>query len=228
MNRLTIIRYAAVGCVAVTFLAGCLVDSVQPWLPRDSAMPRELDFAGEWQLINDDVKDKYRVTLRKDNSTRSADKQNYYIRISPVDYRNQFHFRGVVHQINGIRLLQITNFSHYHGDVISLANRPTVSLWQIAYDEDNIIIWAPAFIRANMSSLQTMQDSNDKTLFVDSTENLEAFIDNWTRNYPETKDQVRNILPIILTRAGTQFRAPDEMAELVPKVYEEMGRPAAD
>jgi hypothetical protein len=224
MNKLTILRNPALACAAATLLCGCLIDSVQPWLAPDTVMEGELDFEGDWELVSDDSKDKYAVTLTKDRDSRSIDKQNYYIKISPRNYNNRFHFRGVVHKVNGIKLLQITNFSHYHDDVIRLANRPTVSLWQIAYNNDNIIIWAPGFIRADVSTLETMRDSDDKLLFIDTTENLEGFIRNWTENYSETKDGVRNILPIILTRAGTDFTMPEEMQDLVPAVYKEMGQ----
>lgn len=182
-------------------------------------MKPELDFQGDWEMISVDVKGKYAVTLKKRRDWRSIDKQSYYLKISPRNYDSRFNFIGVVHKVNGIKLLQITNFTHYHGDVFRLANRPTVSLWQIAYDKDNIIIWAPSFPRKSIATLKTMRDSDDKLLFIDSTENLQAYLNNWTKNYSEIKDSIDKILPIILTRVGTEFRMPEEMQDLVPRVY---------
>lgn len=221
MNNLRLFRNAVFACVATSSLAGCLVDSVEPWLESDTVMSPELDFEGDWEVIDDATEYKYSVTLRKNKSSRSIDKQEYYIKILPRNYDVQFNFIGVVHKVNGIKLLQITNFSHFHYEVFKLANRPVVSLWQIAYDEDNIILWAPGSLLQGVATLKTMQDSDDKLLFIDSTENLQAYVKNWTENYSETKDAVKHILPIALTRAGTEFRLPDEMRELVPSVYEE-------
>ena len=64
-----------------------------------------------------------------------------------------------------------------------------------------------------------MRDSDDKLLFIDSTENLQAYLNNWTKNYSELKDSIDKILPIILTRVGTEFMMPEEMQDLVPRVY---------
>ena len=136
-----------------------------------------------------------------------------------VGFRNTPNFEGVVHQVNGIKLLQIENFSHFGGDVFSLANRPTVSLWQIVYDEDNIVIWAPAFPREGVIDLKMMEDSNGKPLFIDRTENLQAYIENWTANYPAIKGSIKMIMPLILTRAGTEFRMPDELQAETYKKY---------
>ena len=214
-----ILRNAVFACAAPFFLCSCVVDSVQPWLESDSVMPRELDFEGGWTLVDPDTRDKYAVTLRKDRDARSIDQQKYYIQISPNGFDSRFNFIGVIHKVNGIKLLQISNFSHYHDEVFSLANRPTVSLWQIAYDENNIVIWPPAFLLDDVSALKTMRDSDDKLLFVDTTENLRAYIEDWTKNYSEKGNNAEYILPVILTRSGTEFRMPDEMHDLVPRVY---------
>jgi len=171
-------------------------------------------------LVSEEFKDKYKVRLKKDRSSRSRDKQEYYIQVRPQTFDSSFNFSGVVHQVNGIKLLQIENFSHFGDEVFSLANRPTVSLWQIAYDEDNIIIWAPAFVVAPEVAVKTMQDSDDKRLFIDSTANLQAFVYQWARNYHNTKGSVRTIMPLTMTRAGTEFRMPAEMQALAPVIYE--------
>lgn len=221
MPHLIRLRSAVPAIAAITCLCGCLCDSIQPWLQSDSIVKRELDLEGDWELVNEDFRDKYSVTLEKSKDQRSVDQQNYYIRIAPGDYGNRFNFKGVVHEVNGIKLVQVTNFTHYHDGVFSLANRPTVSLWQIAYDDDNIIMWAPSFIREGTPALKTMRDSDDKLLFVDTTENLQSYIDDWTSKYSEMKHGIDMILPVILTRSGTEFEMPEEMQDVVPKVYED-------
>lgn len=210
---------ALVPAILICF-SGCICDSIQPWLSADSIMARGLDLEGDWDILNEDYKDKYSVKLDKNKGRRTIDQQSYYIQIAPEGYKTRFNFAGVVHVVNGIKFIQVTNFTHYHDDVFSLANRPTASLWQIAYDADNIIMWAPAFSREDISTLATVQDSDDDVLFVDSTEALQAHIENWTREYSERKDEIDMILPIALTRSGTEFRMPDEMQYLVPQVYE--------
>ena len=220
MNNLKIFRYAVLAFTAIILLCGCLCDSIEPWLQSDSVMKRELALEGGWKILNGDFKDKYIITLEKKKDQRAIDQQSYYIKISSRDYNAQFNFIGVVHEINNIKLVQITNFTHYHDDVFSLANRPTVSLWQIAYDEENMIIWAPSFPREIVSTLKTMQDSNNKYLFIDTTENLQNYINDWTKDYPKIKDSIDRIMPIVLTRTGTEFRMPKEMQDLVPRVYE--------
>ena len=222
MKKLTQLQPAVLALAAITCLGGCFADSIQPWLQSDSITKRELDLEGDWNLVNEDWNDKYSVTLNKKKDTRSIELQSYYIEIGSPDRAMWFHFSGDVHEVNGIKLIQITNFSHDYGEVFSLANRPTVSLWQIAYDEDNIILWAPGFVAEGMSALKTMQDSDDKILVVDSTENIQAYVEEWTEKYPAMKDDIRRIMPIILTRAGTEFEMPEEMQNLVPRVYEEL------
>ena len=206
---------------SVASVGGCFCDSILPWLDKTSILPRELDFEGDWELVNEDFHGKYQVTLDKMKDPRSVDQQSYYIEVSPTGYQSRFRFSGVVHEINGIKLVQITNFSHHHDDVISLANRPTVSLWQIAYDQDNIILWAPEFVGEEIFTLQTMRDSDDKLLFVDTRENLRKYIYDWTGEYSQIKKGIRHIMPIILTRQGTEFVMPEEMQILVPLVYEQ-------
>ena len=160
MNKL---RNTLLAVAAAVALSSCFLDSIEPWLEADSIMPAELDLEGDWSMANGEFKNKYKVELSKDRSSRSKDKQNYYIKVLPQLFDSSFNFRGAVHQVNGIKLLQITNFSHFGDDVFSLANRPTISLWQIAYDADNIIIWAPRFVTEAVGDLKTMQDSNDNS-----------------------------------------------------------------
>ena len=222
MGILKILRYAVFSLATIISLCGCFYDSIEPWLQSDSIRKSELVLEGSWTLINDDFKDKYIIKLKKKKDQRSIDQQSYYIGISPRKYSTRFNFIGVVHEINNIKLVQITNFTHYHDDIFSLANRPTVSLWQIAYDEENIIIWAPSFPRESASTLKTIQDSNNKNLFIDTTENLQNYINDWTKDYPKIKNSIRMIMPIILTRTGTEFKMPKEMQDLVPRVYERL------
>lgn len=217
-----ILQQSVLVCGVAMGLAGCLVDSIQPWLTKDFIIPAGLDLEGDWELVSEEFAGKYKVRLSKDRSTRALDKQDYYIKVLPQTFDSAFNFEAVVHQVNGIKLLQIENFSHFGGDVFSLANRPTVSLWQIVYDEDNIVIWAPAFPREGITDLKTMEDSNGKPLFIDSTENLQAYIENWTANYAKIKGSIKMIMPLIMTRAGTEFRMPDEMQALTPLVYKKL------
>ena len=228
MKKLTLLRPAVLALASLTCLGGCFADSIQPWLQPDSIMERELDLEGDWKLVNEDWKDKYSVNLDKKKDSRSIELQSYYIKIGSPDRAMWFHFSGDVHEVNGIKLIQISNFSHDYGEVFSLANRPTVSLWQIAYDEDNIILWAPGFVEGEISALETMQDSDDKLLIVDSTENIQAYVEEWVEKYPEMKGDIRRIMPIILTRAGTEFEMPEEMRDLVPRVYEELLKKEGD
>lgn len=212
--------FSLLGLAVAMLLGGCFADSIQPWLDAASIRERELDFEGDWVIVNDDYMDKYLVTLEKKKDPRTINQQSYYVKVSPLKYENRFHFSGVVHEINSIKLAQITNFSHYHDDVISLAYRPTVSLWQIAYDQDNIILWAPGFVGEGISTVQTMQDSDDKLLFVDTTNNLQKLVNDWIEGYSQIKEEIRHIMPIALTRQGTGFVMPEEMEDLVPLVYE--------
>ena len=70
------------------------------------------------------------------------------------------------------------------------------------------------------ATLNMMRDSNDKPLTIDSTENLPRAIEEWTRDYDDFKDDISLILPLAITRTGTEFRMPEEMQDLVPGVYE--------
>jgi hypothetical protein len=220
MTKAIRLSCALIVSIAVTCLCGCLCDSIEPWLLSDSIMKSNLDLEGDWEIVNEDFRDKYSLTLEKTRDQRTIEQQRYYIGLASRDFNNRFNFIGVVHEVNGIKLVQVTNFTHYHYDVFSLANRPTVSLWQIAYDDDNIVLWAPAFLREGVAALRTMLDSEDDPLFVDTTDNLQSYIEDWTENYPQMKNDINMILPVILTRAGTEFKMPEEMRDLVPKVYD--------
>jgi hypothetical protein len=227
MNPTRIITAVVAGAV-IACLSGCFCDAMDDWLQPDSILQRDLDLAGDWNIVGDEFGNEYRVTLEKNRDQRVAENQAYYLKVIPLDFETRFHFTGVVHEVNGLKFVQIRNFSHYHDEVISLANRPTVSLWQIAYDQDNIILWAPGFLSEDATALKTMRDSDGKLFFTDSTANLRSYVAGWAAAYGEMKDSIDMIMPIALTRAGTEFAMPAAMEDLVPVVYERYMREQED
>lgn len=204
---------------AVTLLPGCLCDSIEPWL-KGSIMEYSTKLEGYWKVLDDDLKEEhwYEVTIKKRKSRQSDNLQIYYIKVKG------FRFIGTVHKINDIKFLQIRDENDYTGSIFALASRPTVSLWRIEYDRDNTIIWMPSFMSKATSVLKTMKDTNNKDIFIDTTANLQAYINNWTKNYHNIKDDIDAILPIILTRKGTKFQMPEEMKTFVPRIYHRITR----
>jgi len=198
---------------------GCLLDSVEPWLSPATIVETEIDVDGTWSVV-DEVEffgggAKRVITLERKPATERA-KEFFYVTIHPKPRDTQFVFRATLHEIEGLRFLQVFNFSHYDGDTFALANRPTYSLWRIEADEDNVLIWMPELPRG---VLETIRDQDDKALFVDQAANNEAAIRAWARADRAATEKPRRALGLGLTRAGTAFVMPASVESHLPEVY---------
>lgn len=202
--------------------SGCLLDSVEPWLSPETIVETRLELGGDWSVIDEVAMfgsgSETFVTLTHKPATPRA-KEFFYIEIRPKKRNTQFVFRATVHEIENIRFLQISNFTHSDGGIFRLANRPTYSLWRFEADGDNIIIWMPELDRTG-GNLKTLRDQDDKALFVDSTSNNEAAIRDLAHAYRTADERPRGIMPLTLTRTGTEFVMPPSARPHMPAGYE--------
>jgi hypothetical protein len=190
--------------------AGCLLDSVEPWLSPETIVETKIELDGQWSLL-DDVEmfgsgSESFITLTHKPATPSR-KEFFYIKVRPKRRDAQFVFQATVHEIENLRFLQISNFTHFGDAIFGLANRPTYSLWRFEADEDNIVIWMPTLDR-KAANLKTLQDQDDHPLFVDSAGNNEQAIREWALAYRLAGERPKNLMALALTRTGTEFVVP--------------------
>ncbi len=199
-------------------VSGCLLDSVEPWLSPETIVEIPIELSGKWSVVDEAVmfgeSSESFVTLKHKRAT-TRDKEFFYIYVRPKNRDTQFVFHATVHEIEGRRFLQISNFSHWDGEIFGLANRPTYSLWRIEVDADNIILWMPDLDRSG-EKLKTLRDQDDKALFVDSASNNEAAVRDWARADRLADERPKTILPLALTRTGTEFVLPTSAAKYMP------------
>jgi hypothetical protein len=122
-----------------------------------------------------------------------------------------------------MRFLQISNSTDFADGIFSLANRPTYSLWRFEVDGDNIIIWMPELDRAG-ANLRSLRDQDDKALLVDSTSNNEVAIREWARSHYKANERPRRMMPLALTRKGTEFVVPASAQPHMAADYERLER----
>lgn len=214
---------------AITLLAllscGCLLDSVEPWLSPETIVEANLEVDGSWTVVDEVALfgSESSITLERKPVSAKAN-EYFYIKITPKKRDTQFVFEATLHEIDGLRFLQISNFTHFDGDIFSLANRPTYSLWRIEADGDNIMIWMPELGRGAGGGLKTLRDQDDKMLFVDTASNNEAAVRAWVEATRSSKERPKRALGLALTRTGTEFVMPAAVQEHLPTVYEDARR----
>ena len=217
----------------VTVLAllsgGCLLDSVEPWLSPTTIVEAEIEVDGSWTIVDEVALfgdgSESMIRLERNPATTRA-RESFYITIRPKKRDTQFVFRATLHEIDGLRFLQVSNFTHFDGQIFNLANRPTYSLWRIEADRDNILIWMPELVQADGASagLKTLRDQDDKLLFVDTASNNEAAVRAWVHAARNTSERPRRALALALTRTGTEFVMPAAVEQHLPTVYEKAKR----
>lgn len=214
MKRLIIVLLALPIC-------GCLLDSVEPWLSPDSIVETDVGVDGEWTVVDYTSlfgSGNVEVAIeRKPATSRTA--EFLYVKIRPEKRDTQFVFRATVHDIDGLRFLQITNFTHFDQEIFSLANRPVYSLWRVEADRDNIVIWAPMLTHEDTEGMDTRKDQDDDILFVDSAANNEAMIREWVKSWHETEARPDKAMMLALTRTGTEFNLPAAVERDLPELY---------
>jgi len=204
--------------VLAVLCSGCLLDSVEPWLSPESIVETRIELDGKWTII-EEVElfgggSETVVTLTHKPATSRA-KEFFYIEVRPERRDTQFVFRATLHEILGLRFLQVSNFSHSDDRIFGLANRPTYSLWRVEADADDIIIWMPE-LDPESGDLRTIRDQDDKALFVDTTAKNEAAIREWARAYRLADERPRKIMAMALTRTGTEFVVPESAEPYMP------------
>ncbi len=195
--------------------SGCVLDSVEPWLSEETIVETKVALDGAWTVV-DEVElfgSERKVTLEHKPAT-PRNREYFYVTVRPVTRDTQFVFEATVHEIEGLRFLQISNFHHFDGDIIGLANRPTYSLWRVEFDADNLMLWMPEL---DGKSLKSLRDQDDKTIFVDSAANNEAAVRQWARAYRAAAERPRWVLALALTRKGTEFTVPLTAEPHMPK-----------
>jgi hypothetical protein len=209
----------------ITLLAllccGCLLDSVEPWLSPESVVATEVGVDGKWSVVDESTlfgSGSVDITIERRPAT-SGKGEFFYVKIRPERRNTQFVFRATVHDIDGLRFLQIDNFTHFDQEIFGLANRPTYSLWRVEADRDNIVMWMPMLSREIAETLDTRKDQDDNTLFVDSAANNEAMIREWVEAWHKTETRPDKALMLGLTRAGTGFRMPAAVERYLPELY---------
>lgn len=205
--------------------SGCLLDSIEPWLSPATIVESEIEVDGDWSIV-DEVElfggaGETTVTLTRKPATERR-KESFALVIRPKSRDTQFVFRATVHEIDDLRFLQISNFTHFDEHLFGLAHRPTYSLWRVEADRDNVLIWMPELGAAG-EQLKTLRDQDDKTLFVDSASSNEAAIRDWARAQRNADERPRRLLALALTRNGTPFTVP---ASARPHVPAELAGPA--
>lgn len=190
--------------------AGCLLDSVEPWLSPETIVETRIELDGKWTVLEEVEMfgggSETVVTLTHKPATKRA-KEFFYIEIKPKSRDTHFMFRATVHEIQGLRFLQIRNFRHSDDRLFGLANRPTYALWRVEADADNIIIWMPD-LDPDAANLRTLRDQDDKALFVDTASNNETAVREWARAYRLADERPRKLMALALTRTGTEFVVP--------------------
>lgn len=210
-------------CLVVLVLpsCGCLLDSVEPWLSPETIVESDVAVDGAWSVVDEVALfgSETEVTLERKPATSRKD-EFFYITIRPRDRNSQFIFCATVHEIEGLRFLQISNFTHFDQEVFSLANRPTYALWRVEADRDNIVIWMPGLPNEVGENLKTLKDQDDNLLFVDTAHNNESMLREWVKAYRNTDERPEKALMLALTRAGTEFALPPAVQQHLPALYE--------
>lgn len=208
--------------VLAVLTAGCLLDSVEPWLPATTIVETELKLDGSWSVVDHVALfgsgSESVVTLERKPATARA-REFFYITIRPKRRDTQFVFKVTLHEIDGLRFIQISNFTHYDDEIFGLANRPTYSLWRIEADVDNILIWMPELGRGKSPGLRTIRDQDDTPLFVDTAANNEAAVRHWVKATRAATQGPRRAMALALTRIGTDFVMPASVEDHMPSVY---------
>ena len=195
-----------------------MLDSVEPWLSPETIVETRIELDGNWTVL-DEVElfgggSETVVKLTHKPATPRA-KEFFYIEIRPKQRNTQFVFRATIHEIEKLRFLQISNFTHFDERIFSLANRGTYSLWRVEADADNIILWMPE-LDPKAANLRTLRDQRDKSLFVDTASNNEAAVRQWARADRLADERPEAIMALALTRTGTEFVAPTSAQAHIP------------
>jgi len=89
----------------------------------------------------------------------------------------------------------------------------TFTLWRVEGDKDNLMLWLPKFVigivNGNIEPDIAMVRAGhelEQPVFVDTTEQLQAFVEKWTKTYEEPK----LMLSVNLHRKGKVFTLPQE------------------
>ena len=195
-------------------LTGCGADSLLPWLDETSIVPCNRELVGEWVVSERGAKrDRRLVVSIKEKKTVLGGKrtlpEKYRITIYDTDGKRAASLTAHPHSVNGVQLLQVQRFGGRPSDEISSVI--TYGLWRIESDCNNVMLWIPEFYmdilkapdKAPVKMVQAGHE-HEQPIFVDTTKNLQTFIEKWTKTYEESETK----LPVALHRKGKEFSMP--------------------
>lgn len=213
--------YTSILVSAALFLTGCGADSLLPWLDDTSLIPCNHDWLGEWYLNMDSDEGDLRFVVELQNKftvfNGEVIPEKYHIFVFNKEGERKASLIAHLHNVNGVQLIQVEHFTRPLSEKI--ATFETYSLWQIAGNADNLIIWVPEFvidIRINNQEPPVKMfragDETEQPLFVDTTQNLQAFIKRWSMTYQESELKAA----IKLHRKDKEFEMPEGVKEKKP------------
>jgi hypothetical protein len=197
--------------IILLLLCGC-VPSLRPWLDQESAISCKPEWIGEWWVDVADTPDRNKivVTLEKEEMRSGVHiPERYHIDVYTRSGLRVAQLRASLHELNGVKLLQVGDKTRQKE--LDVASITSFSLWRIEGSDNSLLLWMPEFVREyhmgkKAFPVKTVKAGHEleQPIFVDSTENLKAFLDEWTKNYLETKRK----LPLLLHRKGKPFSLP--------------------
>lgn len=197
---------------SVLLFAGCGADSLLPWLSQDHAVPCNRDWLGEWFVSVGGSKRKHRVVIELRERRQRDDlkvRECYSIQLWAPSSRRCSHLRGHLFNVHGVQLLMLHNFTR--PDERELASVGTYSLWRAEGDSDSLMLWIPEFAMAAIKpgaappvKMVKAGHEREQPIFVDSTETLQAFVEEWAKTYEESEMKIS----FCLHRKGKEFKIP--------------------
>ena len=200
-------------CVAL-LLAGCGADSLLPWLDTKWLVPCNRDWLGEWYVSEDGGQRELRpvVELREETTVMDGKEtipEKYRISLYDQEGVRRPSLTAHLYSVNGVQLLQVQDFNRPVSDEI--ASVITYSLWRIEGNAENLMLWVPEFLTdivKNPQEIPVMMvqagHEHEQPVFVDTTTNLQSFVEKWAKTYKESKTK----MTVELHRKGKPFEIP--------------------
>ena len=197
---------------ALLLLTGCGADSLLPWLNQDHVTPCNRDWSGEWFVNVGGSKRQHRVVIEVREQPGRDDlkvMECYRIQIYMPNGERSSSLRGHLFKVHGVQLLML--HTDLRPEERELASVETYTLWRAEGDRDNLMLWIPEFAMNAIKPGATPPvkmvragHEHEQPIFIDTTENLQAYVEKWAKTYQESEMK----MPFCLYRKGKKFMIP--------------------
>ncbi len=201
--------------LATLFLTGCGADSLLPWLDAKWLVPCNRNWLGEWYVNEDGGQRELRLVVELSEKRTVMDgketiPEKYRISVYDQEGVRRPSLTAHLYSVNGVQLLQIQDFNRPVSDEITSVI--TYSLWRIEGNADNLALWVPEFVTDVVRNPQEIPvkmvragHEHEQPVFVDTTTNLQSFVEKWAKTYQESKKK----MAVGLHRKGKPFEVPE-------------------